>query len=124
LSRFDCRKDQRGHKQPEQDRPDHQGERENHRGHSAHDPTEVNGNPRCIRFQAAARKWRTPGPRPGVRRSLVPKFNHNHNDRTGGATGSASRVCPLLGVKRTSLSHRKMSLMTQSGHCLVDSLRH
>ena len=38
LSRFDCRKDQRGHKQPEQDRRDHQRERENHRGHSAHDP--------------------------------------------------------------------------------------
>ena len=70
LSRFDCRKDQRGHKQPEQDRRYYQRERENHRGHSAHDPTEANGNPRCIRVQAQ-RGMENRQPRPGVCRSLV-----------------------------------------------------
>jgi hypothetical protein len=62
LSRFNRRKDQRGHKQPEQDRRDHQRERENHRGHSAHDPTEVNSKQTCRKTQSmsllgAKRTW-------------------------------------------------------------------
>ena len=104
LSRFNCRKDQRGHKQPEQDRRDHQRERENHRGHSAHDPTEVNGKQTCRKTQSMSLL--------GVKRTWVAALNMSAFD--------PKRTCgPIqipLNARRSKRSYSHPALSIASTH--------
>jgi hypothetical protein len=69
-SRLERRRNERGDKQPEQNRRDHQREREHHRGHLAI-PGESKSSLRRIRFQVAERRNENPRPQAGGSRFRV-----------------------------------------------------
>jgi hypothetical protein len=65
-SRLERRRNERGDKQPEQNRRDHQRERELHRGHLAHYPANRRAVFAAFAFKLRSAEMKTPGLRPGA----------------------------------------------------------